>query len=230
MTATRENAYAREGDTLMEPRLAQTSRRNDLAATFVSGTDGLATPIDGAATVSRAGAGKGLTRLAFLRRVAAAVTAVGIAELARAPRPASATYIPGSPQDIVNTDLQVQGNLVVTSPNRMGIGAASPQGTLDVAGEVRVTNGGVSSIAITAEGKGSQTYFVQGPQVTPVPAYTGGTWGSVKQQYTWADLAPPAPSMTWQEVGTVHGTWQRVGSNTWQWLRDNKTWSQVQQL
>jgi hypothetical protein len=70
---------------------------------------------------------------AFLKALGALVGGAGVAQIAA--RSAGATRIDGTPTTTVDTNLTVQGNLVVTAPNRVGIGAPTPQGALDVAGE-----------------------------------------------------------------------------------------------
>ncbi len=171
----------------------------------------------------RPAVGRGLTHRTFLKAMAAALGGAGLGQLAGV-RPVDASYTPGPLGDTVDTNLTVQGNLIVTSgPNgagRAGIGTATPQGALDVTGEIR-TNG---LIAVGADGRARQCFYADGPISPPPPSSLFGTWGKVAT-YTWDQIK----LHTWSEMGTATGTWERVRTKTWGQLGTN-TWSQVQNL
>lgn len=100
-----------------------------------------------------------MTHRQFLKMLIGAIGGAGLSLAATAPRRAEATYTPGSPSDTVDTNLTVQGNLIVTSgpngPGNVGIGTTNPQGKLDVAGAISV-NG---AVAIDSAGVAGQSYY-----------------------------------------------------------------------
>ena len=99
-----------------------------------------------------------LSHRAFLKTVVAAVGGAVVAPLAL-PKSAGATYIPGSPSDTVDTNLTVQGNLIVgpTGGSSMAVGTSTMQGKLHVAGDVWV-NG---RQAIGTDGVVKESYYAQ---------------------------------------------------------------------
>ena len=99
--------------------------------------------------------GRALTHRAFLKGMAAAVGGALLGPLVTATRKAEATYIPGTPSDTVDTDLTVQGNLIVNQST--AIGTSTTQGKLHVAGDIWVN--GVQ--AIGADGVVKESYYAQ---------------------------------------------------------------------
>lgn len=92
-----------------------------------------------------------MTHRQFLKVLVGTVGGAGLG-LAGAARLAEATYTPGPP-DVVDTDLTVQGNLIVDG--NVGIGRASPAGKLDVGGAIYI-NG---AQAIGSDGVVKKTYY-----------------------------------------------------------------------
>ena len=153
----------------------------------------------------------------FLKLVAAAAAA-GMGQALARPRPAEASYIPGSPSDTVNTNLTVQGNLVVNQ--NVGIGTSTPAGRLEVAGEIK--NGAL--VLLGSDGRGRQSYFSAGPPVTPPASTATGTWGRVKTT-TWAAVN----GGSWSQLQTMNGSWDQVEGYSWNQLLA-MSWNQVTTL
>ncbi len=159
-----------------------------------------------------------LSRRISLRQLLKAAAVAALAGAGRSvlvPGRAEATYTPGTPSDIVDTNLLVQGNLTVDGS--VGLGTATPQGRLDVAGEIRNN----TLVLIGSDGRGKQCYYAAGPAYTPPPATSTGTWGRVKTT-TWQAVG----TMTWGALQTMNGTWDRVGAHTWGYL-SARSWYEV---
>lgn len=157
-------------------------------------------------------ADKVLTRRSFLKGLSAVLGGAGAGELVAGPRPAEAVYIPGTPSDTVDTNLTVQGQLIVQQ--RVGIGTTTPQGQLEVAGEIR----SAIALVIAPDGRGKQCYYVTGPALSPLPTFNTGSWGRVKAT-TWDCLQ----ANSWDQVQTVDGSWQRAAGYSWS-LVSGGTW------
>ena len=105
--------------------------------------------------VGTATLGKVLTHRAFLKGVAAAVGGALLGPLVTTSQKAEATYIPSTPSDTVDTNLTVQGNLIVNQST--AIGTSTTQGKLHVAGDIWVN--GVQ--AIGTDGVVKESYYAQ---------------------------------------------------------------------
>ncbi len=161
-----------------------------------------------------------LTHRGFLKALAAAIGGAAVGHAVAPPGSALATYNPpGSTPDTVDTNLTVNGNLVVQG-TRNGVGTATPLTTLDLTGDVRVN--GVPALDTT--GKAVQTYYAPGPPTASPPASPYGTWRRLKT-YTWSGLT----TKTWADVQTMNGTWNRVNQQSWGGLASS-TWAQIQNL
>ena len=104
---------------------------------------------------SIAGGDERLTHRAFLKGLVAAVGGALVAPAVMVTRKSEAAYVPGTPSDTVDTNLTVQGNLIVNQST--GIGTSTPQGKLHVAGDVWV--GGTQ--AIGTDGVVKESYYAQ---------------------------------------------------------------------
>lgn len=93
-----------------------------------------------------------ITHRQFLKGALGALGGAGLA-LAGPAGPAQANYITGSPSDTVDTNLTIQGDLIVDGD--VGIGTSSPAGKLDVADAIRV-NG---TVAIDTSAVAVQCYY-----------------------------------------------------------------------
>ncbi len=104
------------------------------------------------------GMGNPITHRAFLKTLVAAVGGAVVAPFV-APHAAEATYTTGVGGDTVDTNLTVQGNLIVgpSGTGSMGVGTANPQGKLHVAGDVWV--GGRPVIGV--DGVVKECYYAQ---------------------------------------------------------------------
>ncbi len=155
---------------------------------------------------------KGVGRRAFLKVLAALVGGAGGSQMAGGHRSAEASYIPGTPSDTVDTNLTVQGQLVVQQ--KLGVGTAAPHGQLEVAGELRIAN----VVTIGPDGRATQCYYVAGPVINPPSSFPAGSWGWLKSS-TWDSTR----QSSWEQLRTTNGSWQRALGYSWGQLRSS-TW------
>lgn len=95
----------------------------------------------------------------FLRALAAVLAGAAASQFIDRPIPAHANYTPGTPSDTVDTNLAVQGNLVVNAPvgptSQLAVGTPTLSGTLNVGGDVRVNGTAAIGTDLTVK----QTYY-----------------------------------------------------------------------
>ncbi len=97
---------------------------------------------------------RSVSHRAFLKTLVAALGGAVVAPLALPPERAQAKYITGSPSDIVDTNLTVEGNLIV-NPNSMAIGTSTLQGKLNVNGAIYISG----NVAIGSDGVVKESYY-----------------------------------------------------------------------
>jgi hypothetical protein len=114
-------------------------------------------------------AGPRTSKRALLRAAAGAAGLASLAGLAQAPRRSEASFHPGSPADVVNTNMEVQGNLTVPGAGHkvgIGLGGAAPAVPLHVKGGaylLRVERTGVGAVDLGVDNVGGDASLLVMP-------------------------------------------------------------------